>query len=99
MIQQMLQINHLLGKTECNLNFWSNLIFPAAYQSLMSEGRLCILQGLFSDIQNLSTVYRKELQLMSMWCHDVVMLYRDGYLGPDVVMLWIRVSETPVISD
>ena len=32
---------------------------------LVSVGDLCILQGLFTEIQNLSTVNRKELQLMS----------------------------------
>ena len=48
---------------------------------LVSVGHLCILQGLFSEIQNLSTVNRKELQCQC----DVMTLHRDGCLHRDVV--------------
>ena len=40
---------------------------------LVSVGHLCDLQGLFWEINNLLTVNRIELQLMSMRHHDVVM--------------------------
>ena len=39
----------------------------------------CNLQGLFSEIDNLCTVNRTELQLMSMWHHDM-MSHADGCL-------------------
>ena len=70
----------------------------------MCIGHLCDLQGLFSEIDNQSRVYRKQLQLMSMWCHDVVMLHRDGCLRHEVVTshgdgcleTWKKMSQTPV---
>ena len=53
--------------------------------SLVSVGHPCILHGLFSENDNLSTVNHKELQLMSSWHHDVVMSHRNWCLCLDAV--------------
>ena len=56
----------------------------------MSVGHLCILQGLFSEIQNLSTVNRRKLQ-----CQCDVMTWRCIEMAVCAVMLW-RHMETGV---
>ena len=54
---------------ELNKHNWEKCKATYVQQSLVSEGHQCNLPGLFSEIDNLRTVNRIELQLM--WHHDV----------------------------
>ena len=61
---------------------------------LVSVRHLCDLQGLFSEIDNLHTVNRIEIQLMSTWHHDVVTSHGNTNMKKDVTdtsNIWLTV--------
>ena len=59
------------SRKESNLSTISDCSLHLNAFLLVFVGHLCDLQDLFWDIDNLRTVNRIELQLMSPWRHDI----------------------------